>query len=188
MALYWPEAALAVAYAGPGTTEAEQEWPSNVLVISMRAGQADDPGFVETVRELVVDRIFEHRWLLMGDLLADGGTVPEPRGGTHDGDDATEADRAEAELRRNLTEGGRGWPEEEDAPDGRRREGDAGCDEDPYGHGWLGRHPEEDWLDGGPGYGLGPGYGYDLGYGPDVPVPSRAQLVINHCDQLVVHE
>lgn len=188
MALYWPEAALAVACAGPGAMEAEQDWPSNVLVISMRAGQADDSDFVETVRELVVNRIFEHRWLLMGDLLAAGGAVPEPRGGTHDGDDATEAERAEARLRRSLTEDGRGWPGGGDGPDGRGGTEGASYWEDPYGNGWLGRRPGGEWLDRGLGYGPEPDCYRDLGYVPDVPVPPWAQLVVSHCDQLVVHE
>lgn len=167
MALYWPEAALAVACTG---TEEAQEWPGNVLVISMRPEQADDPEFVETVRDLVVDRIFEHRRMLVKDLLASGSTVPEPRGGTHDGDGASEAERAEALLRRNVME---------DAP--------GTCDDtwDPAEHAYGERGP---WAGGDLGDHGWLGYGDVYGPYPGVaPDPAHSPLVVNHCDQLVIH-
>ena len=97
MALYWPEARVAVASAG---TEGNEEWPSEVIVISLRPGQVDDPCFIDALRELVRERALERRRGALEQLWEMGRGLGEVRGGElREGEDATEAQQAEARLR-----------------------------------------------------------------------------------------
>lgn len=57
MALYWPEARLALdLMEGEVPRRAESEYPPGVLVLSVREEQVDDPEFLEEVRELIIRR------------------------------------------------------------------------------------------------------------------------------------
>lgn len=57
MALYWPEArfALDLMECG-GSRHAESEYPPDVLVLSVREEQVDDPEFLEEMRALIARR------------------------------------------------------------------------------------------------------------------------------------
>lgn len=57
MALYWPEARFALDLM-EGETErpAKREFPPDVLVLSVREDQVDDPDFLEEVRDLIIRR------------------------------------------------------------------------------------------------------------------------------------
>lgn len=54
MALYWPQARMALEYAE--FERREQDYPAQTLVITMREDQADDPAFAEATRCLVTMR------------------------------------------------------------------------------------------------------------------------------------
>lgn len=103
MALYWPEARVAVVYREP---TGEEDYPPDVLVISMRPNQVEDPAFAATVRGLVSERAL-------------GGLRPE---GAPAGGPGTEEERRALEAERRFertflgAEDARGEDEGEDGP------------------------------------------------------------------------
>lgn len=163
MALYWPEARVAVRCEGSRGAD-EQEWPTSVIVIDMRPDQADDPDFIEAVRGLVMDRTIERRRLMLDYIFEFGDEMPEPRGGEpRDGEEPNEADEAEARLRSHLMERD-------------EHEGEGTGEDDCLGDGLGGypRFPE----------GLtsleGTCLGFDAGEAP------RVLLAIRSCEQIVI--
>ena len=162
MALYWPEARVAIVCSGAEDAGGGKDWPPEVLVVLMREGQQDCPEFVNAVRDLVGSRTMEHRCRALDALYELGTVVPEPEGGNESaGEDPSEAQRAEAALREKLKEGPRGAGADEEQ---------AGDDEDIWGWGRYPSMPESlsalahlgEW---------------------DAP---ETQVVINHCDEVVV--
>lgn len=136
MALYWPEACVAVTSAEAMGAE---EWPSEVIVVLLRPGQEDDPSFVETVRELVRERALERRRDSLEQLWEVCRGLGEVRGGELRGDEeATDAQRAEARLRELVCAG------ERDEPQWRDHEADLGGYEDVLAWGPM------DWRLAGP--------------------------------------
>lgn len=83
MALYWPEARVAVVYREPA---GDEDYPPDVLVISMRPNQVEDPAFAATVRDLVSER-------------AAGGLRPE---GAPAGGPGTEEERRALDAERRF--------------------------------------------------------------------------------------
>lgn len=160
MALYWPEARVVVRC--EGSTEWGEEWPPGVIVIAMRPEQADDVDFIETIRDLVIDRTIERRRLMLDYIFESGDQMPEPRGGElREGVEPTEADEAESRLKRHLIEDA-GGPQDDDRDDAGEK--DAG---------------PEAWR------GIERAYeGTCLGLGP-MESPN-VLLVISHCDRMVV--
>lgn len=157
MALYWPEARVAVACEGASRTCEQDDWPPEVVLVSMREGQEEQPEFVEAVRSLVLERTWERRREAAMELCELSLGMPEPRGGElREGAEPTPGDRAEARLREALL--GKG-----------ERAGD-----EPGGIG------DERLWEGG---------GWDV---PAVPLGIAdwgalgAQVVIHHCDEVVV--
>lgn len=101
MALYWPDERVAVSCGEPG-----EELPADVLLVSMRAEQATDPEFVETVRDIVMGRSLARRNELLAELIEEGSALPVPEGDTPPADDATPEERAEHQLMLSLLDDG----------------------------------------------------------------------------------
>ena len=166
MALYWPEARIAVSCEGATGGPERGDLPPDVLVINMRPEQAESEEFVETVRDLVIERVIERRRLAMEELFMRGDSLPAPRGGDGAADDPTSGDVAERRLRELLLAG-------EDLGDSGERDGGADLPD-----GWE----------------LG-GYGFEA-YGPEGLLvdplgmveghATGVRLVIGHCDEVFV--
>lgn len=129
MALYWPQARLALEY---GEVERRgQAYAAGTLVLTMRPDQVDDPEFARAIRQIVALRV--------GGCACEGreaageaaGRAGEgrPEGIPHD-DLQRRSDEAERRFERNLLE--------EDVPDGA-----PGCDGTACGWDPLGFGPDE---------------------------------------------
>lgn len=174
MALYWPEARLAVSCAGAAAPR--EDLPDDVLVIHVGTDEALDPNFAEEVSYLLCERLEDWREGLVDEVRARGSKVIEPKGSHRDAggtDELSEADQAERRLEERilaimghleLTH------EEGDATKGDPEDGDL-CDEDV----WAGFGES---LEGRSGL-CGP-CGRDLLGSPGI------SIVINHCDELFV--
>lgn len=160
MALYWPEARVAVTSANAEGAHGEKDWPPEVLVVLMREGQQECPEFVEAVRDLVASRTMERRCRALDALYELGTLVPEPEGEDVDeGEEASESQRAEARLREQLAD----HADNSSEADGEDTDDLWGWEHSAIGMGSLGMPP-------------------NLGsWGTSDP-----QVVINHCDEVVV--
>ena len=175
MALYWPEARLAVSCTG----SEENEFPEETLVILVSPEEATDPSFVETVSYLLAERLEGWKEDLVTELRERGKRVLDPRGNgaqesAEDENDErpepTEAEKVEEELRKLICEEmGCLSPAESEKDE----DGDDGDEEDEGDDESL---PSLDDL-------LAEGY-LSCGYGP-VPTQGTA-IFINHCDELFV--
>lgn len=127
MALYWPDERVVVT-CGPS----ERAWPSDVLLVTMTAEQAEDPEFVETVRDIVMGRALTRRDELLAELLDRGAELPVPERDSARDEGASPEARAERALMEALLDDDPaagpldGLPDEELGPLGGICVGEAG--------------------------------------------------------------
>lgn len=165
MALYWPEARVAIVSEEGREQGGERDYPPEVVVVSLRAGQEECPEFVSGVRELVESRTMAQRCQKLESLYELGTTIGAPEGTAHtEGEDASEAARAEERLCERLRAS---WG------DLRSDEGD---DE--------GERDDEGLWEWGPGLAGGGTLG-SLTHVGEWGAP-ETRIVINHCDEVVV--
>lgn len=165
MALNWSGAHVRVRYENE-VPEDERDCPGDTIVIVMRPGQESDPSFVRAVRDVVTLRTFDYQCGISGP-----GSAPEPERAASEGekDGAPDApredgDREALEAERRFVEAFLG---DEGALPGEDRLGPAG--------GWddLGLSLDDLLGDGCAGCG-------------DWARRRTVQLVIGHCDEVVV--
>ena len=174
MALYWPEARLAVSCAGAAAPR--EDLPDDVLVIHVGTDEALDPNFAEEVSYLLCERLEDWKESLVDEVRARGSKVIEPQGSHRNVEsegDLSDAEQAERRLEERILaimghlestheecDATKEGPEDEDC-----------CDEDIWA-GFGESFEERGGLYGPYGYGL-------LG-------SSGINIVINHCDELFV--
>ena len=162
MALYWSGARVKVRYESD-FGEDERDCPKDTIVIVMKPGQEDDPSYVRAVRHVVALRTLESE-MGHGD---EGGPEGER---TEEGDGGSERreDQAALEAERRFVE--------TFLSEGELDLGEAlfGCadgldDEEPF--------PLRDFLERGACGSCGCG---------DWPMRHPMQIVIEHCDEMVI--
>lgn len=97
MALYWPDARMAVECTeAEGSQTGGERREDGVLVISMRPEQADDPAFVEAMQQLVMARTVRHEREIYGRLMEgwERGKAPAPVCDAPGEEGPSEAERA----------------------------------------------------------------------------------------------
>ena len=162
MALYWPEARLAVECAEVRGHTAEKT--PGVLVITMRPEQADDPEFAEAVRSLIMARTLERE----RDVLEGLSGWREDQGTRHGSGNETEDDEdrladAEKRFEERLMDAETG-PEGTTGDDAGARDSDSeGMPEDDPLAGWREPLSESLWSS-----------------------EPLVQVVVGHCDEVVV--
>lgn len=169
MALYWPEAQVAVVSEEARGQGSERDLPPEVVVILLRAGQEECPEFVSGVRELVEGRTMAHRCRTLESIYELGTEMGEPEGSEGTEGEKDEPSQAEARLRERLMET---WGAER--ADGTGPADDPADDEDLWG--W------ERCLE---GSGVSGGVLGSLTHVGEWGAP-ETQVVINHCDEVVI--